>query len=167
MRAVRLPPPGGRSVRRCRLPGVAEVSGWPELSWAPGCRRFTVRRFGRGSRGSDSESQCFIRAETRRTKSVGRWPRPSRAVFDSKSRGAAYDVFERKASRAAGRHRRAAPGQKPSLKAPPLRVGPARRPSPGQSAEAFSGRVEFAGESSAASVQAVVLLARLSRRGEA
>ena len=29
MRAVRLPPPGGLRVRRCRLPGVADARGRP------------------------------------------------------------------------------------------------------------------------------------------
>ena len=167
MRAVRLPPPGGLRVRRCRLPGGARVSGRSMSSPAPGCRRFTGRRFGRGSRGYESASQSRTRAETRRTKLVGRSPRPSRAVFESENRGAAYGVLGRKASWAAGRHHRAAPSQKTRLKAPPLRVERARRPSPGQSVEAPSGRVEFANDSSAASFQAVVLLAGLSRRSEA
>ena len=167
MRAVRLLPPGGFPDQRCRLPGAAEAFGRSRLSSAPGRFQCTVRRLGRGSRGYESASQSRTRAETRRTKSVGRPPRPSRAAFESESRGAAYDVFGRKVPWAAGQHRRAASGQKPSLKAPPLQVGLARRPSPGQSAEASLGRVEFADESSAANVQAVVLFAWSARQSEA
>ena len=71
------------------------------------------------------------------------------------------------ASWAAGWRRRAASGQIESLKASPLVVELSRRPLPGQGAEASSGRVESAGESPAAWVQAVVLLSRLARRSEA
>ena len=167
MRAVRLLPPGGLGDRTWRPLAVAESQSRSVLRRAPGCRWFAGRRFGRGSRGSDSVSRSCSQAETRRTESVCRSPRPCREVIEAESRGAAIRVLERTASWAAGKHRRAAPGQKSSRKAPPLRVERARRPSPGQFAEASSGRVEFADESSAASVQAVVLLAWWVRRSEA
>jgi len=57
MRAVRLLPPGGFPDQGCRLPGVAESPGRSTSSSVPVCRRFTVRRLGRGSRGLESESQ--------------------------------------------------------------------------------------------------------------